>query len=144
MERSWYRRGNALKNNHHKGYLFTLEVIIAVSLIMVSMVIIFSSTQAPASAKTALIKKQGFEALEYLDQAGELRFLAFSGNEITLEEKLKALLPSSISLETDVCTDVCAGNVPSGTSIITVDYYVSGYRDAFFTKKIKLWMWGSS
>jgi len=128
---------------NRKGYVYTLEVIIAVALIVISMTFILSAAQAPAPAETALIKRQGFEALQFLEQNDELRALAASGNEKQIKKRLQELLPPGIALEVDVCTSVCEGNLPKNRTIVAVDYYISGYREAYFTKKVRLWMWGS-
>jgi type II secretory pathway component PulJ len=120
-----------------------LEVVIAVSIILVFIANMFLSAQTPKSSSLELMKRQGYEALEYLDKTGELRYLAYSGNEVVLETRLEELLPSSISLDTDICTTSCTAAVPASVPVAAVEYYISGYRDAFLIKKVKLWMWSS-
>ena len=126
-----------------KGYMYTLEALIGVTLILVSIVVMLNISQVPASFSTALIKRQGFEALEFLDQSGELRPTVFAKNKIELKNRLRSLLPPSISFDLDICTVACFANVPQRRTVISVDYYIDGYHDTFSPKKVKLWMWGS-
>jgi hypothetical protein len=126
-----------------KGYAYTLEVMIAISMVIVFTVLIFTTVQTPVSANTALVRRQGYEALEFLEQTNELRPLVFANDETSIKNRLRDLLPPAIALEADVCVKVCEGNLPQGKTIVSVEYYVSGYNEIFFTKKVKLWMWGS-
>jgi len=126
-----------------KGFGYTLEVLIAIAVVFVFTIIIFSSTNFPVSAGTGLIKKQGFEALEYLEKTDELRYLVLSGNKVVLRNRLRELLPPGISLDVDTCSATCSGEIPEKRTVVSLDYYISGYQDRFFTRKVKLWMWGS-
>ncbi len=130
-------------SSNNKGYFYTLESLIGITIIVVSLVVILGIAQVPASSGVSLVKRQGIEALEFLDQKGELRFLVHSGNEIQLNDRLKDILPPTISLYTDICTNTCMGEIPADRTVVSVDYYISGYNDLFFIKKVKLWMWGS-
>lgn len=125
-----------------KGYLYTIEVLIAVSLVMASYVLIFQSPPTKPSLEVPLVKQQGFLALEHLDSAGILRPLVFSSAESRIEQELDRILVDSIKFETDVCGYSCnSTNVPANVTVVAVDYYVSGYTSSFFSKKVRLWMW---
>ena len=99
--------------------------------------------QTPASSGVAIIKRQGYEALEFLDQNDELRHPVLAGNSVHIKNRLKELLPSGISIDVDVCVNVCKATLPDNKQVTSVDYYVSGYQDTFFVRKVRLWMWGS-
>ena len=150
-DRFSYRRSTH-KNDYHlcnnsvrasKGYIYTLEVMIAISIVLVASVMLFSAVQVPETSNLGLIKKQGYEALEFLDQKDELRPLVQTGDEIEMEKRLRQLLEPGITIETDICTVSCSGHLPQNKNIVAVDYYVSGYKNSFFSKKVKLWMWGN-
>ena len=125
-----------------KGYMYTLEVLIAASLIMVTFVIVFQSPPSKPALETSLIKQQGYNALEFLDNNGLLRPYVYSNDEGALETQIDAVLINSIKFETDICFSSCnMSNVPDDETVIVVDYYVSGYKNTFLGKKVRMWMW---
>jgi hypothetical protein len=126
-----------------KGYVYTIEALIAIALILIATVIIFGISQTPSSSSLSLAKKQGFDAMEFLDQNDELRLLVAVGNKNDLKNRLKDLLPPGITLDVDICRYDCTANTPANKNVVSLDYYISGYHDTFFMKKVKIWMWGS-
>ena len=126
-----------------KGFGYTLEVMIAISIVLIFTVFIFGSAIAPATSSTASIRKQGFEALEYLDRADELRPLVAAGNDVQLRKRLNDILPPGIALDLDICTSSCLGHAPNKKTAISIDYYVSGNQQKYVGKKLKLWLWGN-
>jgi hypothetical protein len=130
-------------HNNSKGYVYTLEVMLAIAIILIAVVMLFGTVQVPESSNVGLIKRQGYEVLEFLDQKDELRQLVKNGDEINLKKKVRDLLTPGITIELDICTTSCSGQVPQNKNIVSVDYYVSGFRDSFFNKKVRMWMWGN-
>ena len=126
-----------------KGYMYTLEVLIAMSMIIVATVLMFRTPPAKPETETSIIKKQGFDSLEYLENSDELRSLAFSSNKTQIENLLRNLTTSGYEVhvcgEGDSCTTY--DNVPSNQTVIVIDYYQSGYRDAYLPKKVRLLLW---
>ena len=112
-----------------KGYIYTLEVIIAIPIILLSLIFIFGTPPVKPELEISLIKQQGFNALEYLDQKDLLRQLS----DAEIENQLRALLPDNIQLS-------LGGELPDKT-VIAVDYYISGYKGKYIGKKITLWLW---
>src|SRR3989338_7924675 len=104
-----------------KGYMYTLEVFIAVSIIFLTIVFAFRNPPSSPELELSLMKKQGFEALQYLYDAGELEALADSGSEATIESRLSALLPANTLFEAEICGTACSrGNVPENQTVIAV------------------------
>jgi hypothetical protein len=128
-----------------KGYIYTLEVLIAVSIILVSLVFIFRSSPAKPELETSLIKTQGADALSFLDSKGTLRKLVYDDNETEIETQLKTYLPKNIGFEVQVCTSPCSAvNVPVNETVVAVNYYISGYKENYLGKKVRLWLWRKS
>lgn len=126
-----------------RGYLYTLEVLIALSLLFVTLVYIFRFPLSQPVEETGLIARQGFNALYYLDRAENLRYWVYAGDEASIESKLRDILPVNIGFETEICQTSCSTtNVPPDTSLIVVDYYIGNYNNNFVNKKIRLFMWG--
>jgi hypothetical protein len=134
-----------MKNNFSgkKGYIYTLESGIAISIVVISVVLILSSQRASQPLSPALVKQQGIDALKYMDEEGDLRLLVYTENTNEIRNRIRALIPSIISVAVDVCDTDCSTSLPSEKSVISVDYYVVGYRDVFFNKKVRLWLWGN-
>ena len=135
---------SASANTKKKGYVYTLEVMIAIGIILVAVVFLFNSAQVPDASNVAIIKRQGFEVIEFLDQKDELRDLVRTGDDTALKSKVQQYITVGISMELDICTNQCVGNVPVDKNVVSVDYYVSGSKDAFFNKKVRLWLWGNA
>ena len=128
-----------------KGYIYTLEVLIAISLILVSVVFIFRNPPAKPEFGISTMKIQGLQALEYLDNKGDLKNLVFQENETELENRIKNILPIEAQFETEICNFSCsAANVPLNETVIGIDYYASGYKENYVGKKVRLWIWRRS
>ncbi|MCX6818940.1 MAG: hypothetical protein NT129_02975 [Candidatus Aenigmarchaeota archaeon] len=114
-----------------KGYIYTLEVMIAISIILISAAFIFGKPPVKPEMELSIIKQQGFNAIEYLDQKDLLRQL----NDAELENQLSSLLSSNIKLRVNNNT-----GLPNQT-VIAVDYYISGYKGTYLGKRIRLFLW---
>ena len=125
-----------------KGYIYTLEATIAISMILVSMAFLFGSAPTQPELEISIIKQQSFEALEYLDQLGLLREAVHTANETYIENQLSSMLPGSIQLEAEICTTNCSeANVPEDETTIALDYYITGYKNTYLGKRVRLWLW---
>ena len=124
-----------------RGYLYTLEVLIAFSIMSIILISIYKIPETQPELDISLIKQQGYNALKYLDESGDLKKIMASNDEITLENELSKLISKSIEFETEICRNRCdERNVPKNRTIIVVDYYSSGYR-FYDNKKVRLWLW---
>ena len=125
-----------------KGYIYSLEVLIAISIILVAMVFLFRYAPTKPEIEISILKQQGFDILEYMNNEGTLREYVFNNNETELEAYLAVLLPKNIYFETDICSVSCERtNVPNNETVISIDYYVSGYKEHYIGKKVRLWIW---
>ncbi|MBI4896396.1 MAG: hypothetical protein HY832_02510 [Candidatus Aenigmarchaeota archaeon] len=125
-----------------KGYVYTIEVMIAISLIFLSLVSMFSTPEKPTDYSLTLIKEQGFDSLEYLDHKGSLEQFVSQQDELSLESQLVALLPPNIEFESEFCTTNCSTrNLPAQRTVVIVDYYTAVYRDQFLSQKVRLYLW---
>lgn len=125
-----------------KGYVYTLEVLIAVAIILFSLIFILRTPPSKPDFETSLLKSQAFESLEFLDNFGRLKRQAFYDNETRIEQDLVDVMPKVVSYETEICRNSCATlNVPGNETVVSADYYIGSYRNAFIGKKVKLWAW---
>ncbi len=125
-----------------KGYVYTLEILLAVTIIFVSMVFLLRTPPPKPDFETSIIKRQAFESLEFLDNAGKLKSQAAADNETKIEQDLAGVIPQIMFYETEVCKKSCSTfNVPGNETVVSADYYVGAYRDTFAGKKVKIWAW---
>jgi hypothetical protein len=127
-----------------KGFLYTIEVLIAVSIVFIPIVLIFSTLPVKPTLETSIMKTQGFDALDYLNTKGDLRKMMIEKNETGIEQSLRSLLPGNVRFETEICYKDCPRtNVPDNVTVVVFDYYLSGFRDYYNPEKVRMWMWRS-
>ena len=125
-----------------KGYLYTIEVLIAVAVIFFSVYFLYSSPSPEPEIELAVIKQQGFYALEYMHGHDYLEKYVLAEDEYSIEQLLRGILSPNINFETEICRQSCEDtNVPGNRTVISLDYYVAGYRDSYLGKKLKMWLW---
>jgi len=125
-----------------KGYLYTFEVLIAVSIFILAFVFMYKTAPLKSNMEISIIKQEGFDALDYMNNNDDLPRLVNENNEQAIEDMLQSILPPEIFFETEICTSDCnKANVPANMTVISVDYYVSGYKNQYAGKKVKLWLW---
>ena len=125
-----------------RGYVYTLEVLLAVSLVITTLVFLYKTPPVKPQLEVSGMKLQGIRALEYLDKKGDLRQFAIVANETDIEKRINSTLIRSIGFETDICTLTCnETGVPRNKTVVAVDYYIAGYRRTHNVTKIKMWMW---
>src|SRR3989344_9117348 len=122
-----------------KGYVYTIEVMLAVAVIMFMLVLTFSSAPEQPETNIALMKQAGYDALHYLDTNGVLRQLAAQNDSYAqLKGNVSALVSHSIVFDAAICSAGCSVALPENRTIVTADYYIAGYRDAYLGKKVRL------
>lgn len=125
-----------------KGYVYTLEVMLATAAILATLVIIFSTVPEEAETNIAVMKQTGYDALFYLDQNDELRDAVSKGSLGAINKNLSKIFPASVDFDTSICTTSCnSTEIPENRTITVVDYYIGGYREIYINKKVRLWIW---
>ena len=125
-----------------KGYVYSVEMLVAISIILVALIFTFQETPKEQEIEVGLLKRYSLEALDYLNYNRSLREFIAEDNETIIEDNLRAALPANFKYEIDVCSLQCDdSNVPKNKTVVVVDYYISGYRSDFLSKKIKMWVW---
>lgn len=125
-----------------KGYLYTLEMLIAVSLIFGSIIFVFSTPVDKPDIEINMIKQSSFDALKYLDEKGILRKLATGGNSSEIDIILESSIPKSIFFKSVICQPICnIVEIPENQTVILTDYFISGYRTIYMPEKVRLYAW---
>jgi hypothetical protein len=116
-----------------KGFIHTLEVVIALAMITTALIGLFKPLQ-PADNSAQLIQS-GYAALQYLEDTGTLRPAAVANDTVTIRSALQPLL-TNFGLE--ICDSTCAGATGPGTAAL--DYFISG-SGSYSPVHIRLYLW---
>ena len=112
-----------------KGFVQTLEAVIAVTLILFSILFIYSG-----QVESKDFSEQSFRCLEYLDKKGTLRSVE------RLEEDLRICLPPTVDFIVKICeSPKCSATVPEKTVSLS-SYIIAGYTEPD-PRLINLWVW---
>ena len=122
-----------------KGYVKTLEAIIAVVLILVSMVFLFpEKTRVEPQASDI-----GYNCLKYLNYEGVLRYYAVNNLESDLINDLGNCLPPILSYTAKICTYTpCNTELPADKTTFLSSYLIAG-EDSINPTLINLWVWST-
>jgi hypothetical protein len=118
-----------------------MEVMLAVVTIMFMLIFLFNRTPVEPETSLSIIKETGYDALFFLDQAGDLGRMVSQNRTSEIKNNITALIPQTIVTDVAICSPDCIGNVPYNRTVVSVDYYVAGYQDMYIGKKVRLWMW---
>lgn len=133
---------NKINFRPNKGYVYTLETMLATATIFAALILIFATVPEEAEINLAVIKQTGYDALFYMDQNDELRKAVSKGSLSAINSNLSKILPPSVNFDTSICTISCnSTKIPENRTIVTVDYYIGGYREIYINRKVRLWMW---
>ena len=124
-----------------KGIMKTLEAVIAILMVLVVYVIIFSATVLPPDFTTINDQLTAFTSLKVLDQSNQLRKYVLENDTTTIANELSSLMPSGLSYQVAICTTVCAAPAINSTNIFSVGYIVSGDLGSFAPRQVIVYMW---
>ena len=118
-----------------KGFIKTLEAVIAATMIMVSLFILVSP--APTTESLANV---GDYCLQKLEDRNLLASFAANSDETGLRNELANCISPALDFQVEICdTADCSAQVPE-KSVFASSYISSGFT-SYSPKLINLWMW---
>ena len=118
-----------------KGYLYTIEVMIAIAIILISVTYLFRYPLNVTNMDDETIRAYGINSINSLmDQ--DLRQLAYR-NITGLNERLAKILPATISANACI---VCNPDLPKDRSVVSIYYYLSGDQ-RYSAKTLTIYLW---
>lgn len=118
-----------------KGFLYTLEAMIASLLILSSLLLIYN-IQEPKSEKIPI--ELGYNCLKEMDYKGFLRNYVLNNDVQQINNYLDDCLPKTIDSSISFGEQV---TLPTNVSVVIVDYLIAGEKDTFNPVLINLYMW---
>ena len=120
-----------------KGFEKTLEAAIAIVLILVSIIFLFTNKEITEPQLSAT----GYECLKNLDNQGMLRYYAANGLEDRLNADLKTCIPPLLNYTTKICaTSTCNTVLPINKTVFLSTYLIAG-DNSFNPRLVDLWVW---
>ena len=120
-----------------KGFIKTLEAGIAIVLMLVSIVFLFTQREAH---KTQM-SDAGYNCLRNLDNNGTLRYYSENNLEAELTSDLRGCIPPLFNYSVKICTSSsCISQLPFNKEIFLSSYLIAG-ESSFEPALINLWVW---
>lgn len=122
-----------------KGYIKTLEAGIAIVLILVSMIFLFSDR----ARKEPQLSDIGYNCLKYLDYKGVLRYYAVNNLESSLISNLRGCIPPILNYKARICTTTsCNTQLPTDRTVFLSSYLIAG-ENTINNVLINVWVWST-
>jgi len=125
-----------------KGLMRSFEAIIAILTITSTFFILFSTKEPVPEFDTINWRLNGFNALQSLDERGELTEAVLSNDTSGIESKLSVLLPTNLNYDLVICSETCPGVSINSEKITSVHYFISGNITNVQGREVILYLWG--
>jgi len=129
-----------------KGQLYTLEVGIAILMILSIIIFLFLNPSASPEYSTINYKTRAYKGLEILERTGDLRRHVSDNNATAINESLDPYIPDFLSRAVVIFNDTTNLTAkPSLSSIndsISVSYFLAGDFDDYNARDVRVYMWG--
>lgn len=128
-----------------KGQLYTLEAAISVLIVLSFLVFLYKYPSLP-EFKTINYKLKAYNALNTLDENGELRKDVMEKNVSSIEEKLSPYIPINYAVVIfDETSNVTVKpSFVDKENILSLSYFLAGDVDGYKPREVKVYLWGFS
>lgn len=126
-----------------KGILKSFEAVIGTSIIMITFVALYTSSEVVPDVETSNWKYAGLNALQSLDASNDLRYDAMRNNTAAIEDRIEKFIPPNLDYFVQVCGTNCTAPTIFGTRSTSVHYLISGDANNSTLKEIILYMWSN-
>jgi len=125
--------------NMVKAYLYTIELMITLSIVFLIITFVFNAPSFRPDFGKNVIKKSIINSAEYMYYNDELRKFMENNNESLVEARIIQMVPDTITIEV---SDNCdTANLPQFLDVYRVKYYIAGYQERYFFKRICISGW---
>lgn len=115
----------------NKGLSYTLEAIIAVFIVVVSMIVVFGGLPVPQRPGLTFAEENAFSCVRGLDAEGRLRADAVAKNATNVTNNLRGCIRGSFNYTVQICKDTCTSlALERETDVVSTRYYVAGSTNA--------------
>jgi len=146
MEVTLFIRNTIFYLENMKGQIYTLEVGIAI--LMILSIVIFLFLNPPESPEYNVInyKMNAYRGLETLERTGELRRYIAGNNATAINGSLNPYIPNFLSRAVVIFNDTTnLTTKPSLSNInnsVSVNYFLAGDFDDYKPREVTVYIWG--
>lgn len=124
-----------------KGILKSFEAVIGTSIILITFVALYTTSEVVPETQTDSWKYSGLNALQALDASNELRYDAMRNNTAAVEGRLDRFIQPNLRYFVQVCQNSCETPTITATRSASVHYLISGDANNATLREIILYMW---
>ncbi len=121
-----------------KGYLFTLESMIASILLLSVLLIVYNGSVQPHEFGTVSIAESAYNCLKDLDNRGILRYYALN-NDTKIRGYIRPCLPMSLNFSIGFC-ETCA-TTNANKTVVSIKYIIAGDGSRFQPTTVNMLAW---
>ncbi len=121
-----------------KGYLHTLESMIAGILILSTILIIYNGSVETSSFESVSMADSAYECLKYLDSKGILRHYALNNNT-QINAYISSCMPKTLNFSIGFCDGCATANTNKTTASII--YIIAGEGSTFNPIVVNMLVW---
>jgi len=129
-----------------KGQLYTLEVGIAILMILSFVILLFLNPPASPEYNIINYKMKAYNGLETLERTGELRRYVADNNATAINESLNPYIPNFLSRAVVIFNETTnLTTKPSLTDVndsVSVSYFLAGDFDDYKPRDVRVYLWG--
>lgn len=125
-----------------KGLMRSFEAVIAILIITTTFFILFSTSEPVPEFDTINWRLNGFNALQSLDERGELTNAALSNDVNGIKTNLSTLLPTNLNYDLVICSETCPSVSINSEKITSVHYFIPGNITNVQGREVILYLWG--
>ncbi len=126
-----------------KGILKTFEVVIALAIVMLAFISLYTGDEQIPELETVTWRTQGMNALQSLDYANQLRYDAMNNNTAVIQSRISPFLAANVNSMVLVCSDSCVVPNITAEKSTSVSYFISGEPRNSTNREIILYMWSN-
>ena len=129
-----------------KGQIYTLEVGIAILMILSIVIFLFLNPPTLPEYRIINYKMKAYNGIDALEKTGELRRYVIDNNITVINESLNPFIPGFISREVVIFNETT--NLTAKPSIfnlndsVSVSYFLAGDFDDYKPREVRVYMWG--
>ena len=128
-----------------KGSFYVLEAAISVIMMVTVLALVLQKPPETLELSKVNYKLKVYDALEIIDNVGDLRKNALDNNAAGIKAELNSYIPTSLNYEVAIynkTSNITAVPTISSEDVITVSYFLAGNIGNYTPREVRIFAWG--